>query len=108
MSVNGVSVLGPVGAGRLSEREDTRFQFRPVQKPSNAVQVGVIGYGYWGPNIVRNLQRLDNCELGAVCAKNPAALRRAGKTHTGVHLATDFSEGPPAPEIDAVAVFTPD
>jgi len=107
MSVNSVSVLGPAGAGRVSQPEDTRFQFRPIQKPSNVVQVGVIGYGYWGPNIVRNLQGLDNCELVAVCDKNPAALRRASKTYPGVHLTTDFSEVLTSPDIDAVAVVTP-
>src|SRR5580765_1287033 len=107
MSVNGVSVLGPAGAGRVSQPEDTRFQFRPIQKPSNVVQVGVIGYGYWGPNIVRNLQGLDNCELVAVCDKNPAALRRASKTYPGVVLTTDFSEVLTSPDIDAVAVVTP-
>src|SRR5262245_59520709 len=107
MSVNGVSVLGPAGAGRVSQREDTRYQFRPIQKPSNVVQVGVIGYGYWGPNIVRNFQGLDTCEIVAVCDKNPAALRRASKTYPGVHLTTDFTEVLTSPDIDAVAVVTP-
>src|SRR6476660_3394145 len=107
MSVNGASPLGPAGAGRVSQPEDTRFQFRPIQKPSNVVQVGVIGYGYWGPNIVRNLQGLDNCELVAVCDKNPAALRRASKTYPGVHLTTGFAEVLTSPDIDAVAIVTP-
>src|SRR5499427_8977435 len=107
MSVNSVSVVGPAGSARVSQREDTRYQFRPSQKPANAVQVGVIGYGYWGPNIVRNLQSLDNCELVAVCDKNPAALRRASKAYPGVHLTTDFSEVLTSPDIDAVAVVTP-
>ena len=41
--------------------------------PGDVVRMGVIGYGYWGPNIVRNLSALDNCELVAVCDKSPAA-----------------------------------
>ena len=33
----------------------------------NAVRVGIIGYGYWGPNIVRNLSAIDGCHVVAVC-----------------------------------------
>ena len=47
------------------------------QGRANLVRVGVIGYGYWGPNIVRNLHGLENCEVVAICDKNPTALRRA-------------------------------
>ena len=38
------------------------------------VRVGVIGYGYWGPNIVRNLPRPGAVRAGGVCDKNPASL----------------------------------
>jgi hypothetical protein len=38
------------------------------------LRVGVVGYGYWGPKIVRNLSGLDGCELLAVCDKSPASL----------------------------------
>ena len=34
---------------------------------ANAVKVGVIGYGYWGPNIVRNLSALEGWHVAAVC-----------------------------------------
>jgi predicted dehydrogenase len=81
---------------------------QPAARPStNIVRVGVIGYGYWGPNIVRNFQGLDECQLVAVCDKNPAALRRAQKTYPGVHLTTDFAEVLTSPDIDAIAVITP-
>jgi predicted dehydrogenase len=73
----------------------------------STVRVGVIGYGYWGPNIVRNLQGLDDCQLVAVCDKNPNALRRAQRACPGVHLTTDFAEILESSDIDAVAVITP-
>jgi predicted dehydrogenase len=71
------------------------------------VRVGVVGYGYWGPNIVRNLSALDRCDVVAVCDKNAKALKRAKKTYPGVHLTTDFSEVLESPEVDAVAIVTP-
>ena len=59
---------------------------------ADAVRVGVIGYGYWCPNIVRNLSALDRCEVVSVCDKNAKELTRAQKTYPSVQMTTDFSE----------------
>src|SRR6187431_2806535 len=80
-------------------------QRRP--KAENTVRVGVIGYGYWGPNIVRNLHGIANCEVVTVCDKNPAALKRAQRTYPGVQFTSDFAEVLRSPDIDAVAIVTP-
>ena len=77
------------------------------QSPSNLVRVGVIGYGYWGPNVVRNLQSLENCQLVTICDKNSDSLRRASRVYPGVELTMDFSELLTSPQIDAIAVVTP-
>ena len=74
---------------------------------ANVVRFGVIGYGYWGPNIVRNVRSLDSAELIAVCDKSPAALRRAARAYPGVHLTSEFDDVLRSPDIDAVAVITP-
>ena len=74
---------------------------------ADVVRVGVIGYGYWGPNIVRNLSALDQCELVAVCDKSPAALKRASRAYPGVRATNDFADVLRSPDIDAVAVVTP-
>jgi predicted dehydrogenase len=74
---------------------------------ANHVRVGVIGYGYWGPNIVRNLSGLENCQLAAVCDKNPAALKRAARAYPGVAVTTEFTDVLRSPDIDAIAVATP-
>src|SRR5229473_1518012 len=75
--------------------------------PGNLVRVGVIGYGYWGPNVVRNLQGLENCQLVTICDKNSDSLQRASRVYPGVELTMDFSELLTSPQIDAVAVVTP-
>jgi predicted dehydrogenase/DNA-binding NarL/FixJ family response regulator len=77
------------------------------QSPGNLVRVGVIGYGYWGPNVVRNLQGLENCQLVAICDQNPAGLQRASKLYPGVDMKSDSSELLSSSEIDAIAVVTP-
>jgi predicted dehydrogenase len=71
------------------------------------IKVGVIGYGYWGPNIVRNLHGLDSTKVVAVCDKSEAALARVRKTYPGVATYTDCGEILRSPEIDAVAIITP-
>src|SRR6266496_2198989 len=73
----------------------------------NMVRFGVIGYGYWGPNVVRNLTSLEGSELMAVCDKSTAARRRMQKAHPGIAVATEASEILTSPDIDAIAVVTP-
>src|SRR6266704_1102356 len=71
------------------------------------IRVGVIGYGYWGPNIVRNLHGPDNIRVEMVCDKSPAALARVRKSYPGITTTTDPCEVLRSPSIDAVAVITP-
>jgi predicted dehydrogenase len=71
------------------------------------VGVGVIGYGYWGPNIVRNLQALAGASVVGICDKNPAALQRAESVNHGTRLFSDPQDIFSSPEIDAVAVISP-
>ncbi|MBZ5706051.1 MAG: Gfo/Idh/MocA family oxidoreductase [Acidobacteriia bacterium] len=71
------------------------------------VKFGVIGYGYWGPNVVRNLQTLEGAQVVAVCDKSSAARRRVHKTYPNVYVTADASELMSSPDIDAVAVVTP-
>jgi predicted dehydrogenase len=71
------------------------------------LRIGVIGYGYWGPNVARNLHSLENCKVVAISDKNPATLRRARQAFPGVELTADCSELLTSTQIDAIAVVTP-
>jgi predicted dehydrogenase len=71
------------------------------------IRVGVIGYGYWGPNIVRNVNSLESLHLEAVCDKSERALARVRKAYPGVATYSDPAEILRSPKIDAVAVITP-
>jgi predicted dehydrogenase len=68
---------------------------------------GVIGYGYWGPNIVRNLMGLEGSEVRAIAEINPAAQARARKAYPGVHVTPSAAEVLSSPQIDAVAIVSP-
>ena len=85
--------------------EGVNCALRP--SPDNSLRVGAIGYGYWGPNVVRNLHGLDNCRVVAICDKNQAALRRANRAFPDIELTTDATKVLTSSQIDAVAIITP-
>ena len=68
---------------------------------------GVIGYGYWGPNIVRNLMGLDGSEVRAIAEINPNAQARARKAYPGVKITSSSDEVISSPEIDVIAIVSP-
>jgi predicted dehydrogenase len=67
----------------------------------------VLGYGYWGPNVVRNLHSLDGCHVAAVCDRDPTALKRVRQAYPDIAVTTEPSELLTSPKIDAIAVVTP-
>ena len=71
------------------------------------LRVGVIGYGYWGPNIVRNLFALEACKVTRLCDQNAAALQKAQRAYPSVTTSTDPCQVLAAPDVDAVAIVTP-
>jgi predicted dehydrogenase len=77
------------------------------QRGEAMVKFGVVGYGYWGPNVVRNLDRLETAEVVAVCDKSPASRKKAAKAYPDVLVIDDSAELMASPDIDAIAVVTP-
>ncbi|PYT94991.1 MAG: oxidoreductase [Acidobacteria bacterium] len=71
------------------------------------MRIGVIGYGYWGPNIVRNFHTHEGSEVALVCDKNAKAAERLRKAHPSIPFTTDPMDILTSPRIDAVAVVTP-
>ena len=71
------------------------------------LKLGVVGYGYWGPNIVRNFLSQPDCRIVAICDKNPKAVAQVLSRHPAVHASSNPDEVMSSPEIDAVAVVTP-
>jgi predicted dehydrogenase len=74
---------------------------------SSALKIGVIGYGYWGPNVVRNFYNASNAAVVAVCDMNPKALQRVARTYPTMAVTTNPDDLLTSAEIDAVAIVTP-
>lgn len=71
------------------------------------LRLGIIGYGYWGPNIVRNFSATDNVKVVALCDTEPLAINRARKYHPNLKFCRDYRDITTSAEIDAVAIVTP-
>ncbi len=76
-------------------------------KGVDMIRIGIIGYGYWGPNIVRNFSEVEGATVGAICDNNPKAMKRIQKSYPGIRASSDCMEILRSPDIDAVAVITP-
>jgi predicted dehydrogenase len=71
------------------------------------VRVGLIGYGYWGPNLARCFSEAQKAQLAAVHDRFPDALRKAGQRYPHALMIGDLGDLLRDPEVDAVAIATP-
>jgi predicted dehydrogenase len=75
-----------------------------MKKP---IVVGVVGCGYWGPNLVRNFRGLPNCNLRAMCDVSEPRLKHLRSLYPDVEGLTDFEHLLNGVGLDAVVVATP-
>lgn len=71
------------------------------------LNIGVVGYGYWGPNIVRNFSSIPGAKVVSVCDLESRALTQVAKNYPDMKVTHDSNDILTAPDIDAVAVITP-
>ena len=71
------------------------------------IKVGVVGCGYWGPNLIRNLHQSVDCELKIVCDTNEQRLRHMRRLYPDVVATNCFDDLLGDAELDAVVIATP-
>jgi predicted dehydrogenase len=71
------------------------------------VRIAVVGLGYWGPNLVRNLQEVDCAEVVAVCDVRDDRRELIGKRYPAIRLCEDVDDVLRADDVDALAIATP-
>jgi predicted dehydrogenase len=69
--------------------------------------VAIVGYGYWGPNLLRNYMELPEACVQWVCDSRPDALAKAQKRYPGVAGTTDYQDVLTDDRVDAVVIATP-
>ncbi|MBD2493025.1 Gfo/Idh/MocA family protein [Nostoc sp. FACHB-280] len=73
----------------------------------NNVNIGVIGYGYWGPNLVRNFAEIPGGQVTSVSDFKPELLAKAQTRYPTLKVTTDSQDLLKDPKIDAIAIATP-
>jgi predicted dehydrogenase len=71
------------------------------------IRVGVIGYGYWGPNLVRNFAERPDAQVVAVADRRPERLALVQRRYPGIRVTADPADLIADPAVDAVVIATP-
>ncbi|MDD4178616.1 MAG: Gfo/Idh/MocA family oxidoreductase [Candidatus Margulisbacteria bacterium] len=71
------------------------------------VKIGIIGFGYWGPNLARNFFALDGCQVKYIVDLSPARLAAAKKLYPSVNTTDKLETVLDDAEIDAVVIASP-
>jgi len=79
----------------------------PSDVAPEPVRAGVVGLGYWGPNLIRNLQELEGAELRWICDLDEKRLGPMGRRYPAARSTTQFNELLADPELEAIAIATP-
>jgi predicted dehydrogenase len=71
------------------------------------VRIGVVGLGYWGPNLARNFAAIDGCELAWLCDASAEAREKLAPSFPSARATGDLDDLLSDPQLDAVVLATP-
>lgn len=71
------------------------------------IKVGIIGYGYWGPNLVRNFSSVEGCTVTYLADSRDERLKLASQIYPNLNCTTDANELLNSNEVDAIVIATP-
>lgn len=74
-----------------------------IEKPT----VALVGYGYWGPNLLRNFMEMTECSVKYVCDRSPMQLQKVALRYPGIQLTESYDEVLNDPDVDIVVIATP-
>ena len=71
------------------------------------IRIGIVGYGYWGKNLVRNFNSLDTCDLVYVCESNAANAAKCKANYPNITVVSEYKSILNDHSIDAIVIATP-
>jgi predicted dehydrogenase len=71
------------------------------------IEIGIVGYGYWGPNLVRNFSEAAGSRVAAVCDLRPQSLAAVGRRYPTIRTTNSFDDLLKDAAIEAIAIATP-
>lgn len=102
-------VVAPRGAGSGTAPLTPLTSLRPEAPPRarRRTRVGVVGLGYWGPNLMRVVSEMESAHLAHVCDRDPGRLERASRRYPAAHATADLDAVLADDSLDAVVLATP-
>src|SRR5260221_12424891 len=91
--------------GEWAAKERTDVQ--PMKTMKRTIKAGVVGCGYWGPNLVRNLRQSAECQLKIICDTSEARLSHMRRLHPDVATTDDYDAMLRDADLDAVVIREP-
>jgi predicted dehydrogenase len=92
--------------GSSAWHSDVRRTGRIVSRPA-PIGAAVVGCGYWGPNLARNVAETREFRLHALCDRDPDQLHALGRSHPDASACQDFDEVLCDDAVEAVIIVTP-
>src|SRR5215216_7214763 len=70
------------------------------------IRIGVVGCGYWGPNLLRNFRSLSDCDVKVICDLDVKRLNHMKSLYPGLESCTNYDEMVAREDIDAIIIAT--
>ena len=87
---------------------ETEASVRAVAAASKAsIRIGVVGLGYWGPNLARNFDAIEGCDLAWLCDASEPARTKLASAFPGARTTAELEDLLADPDLDAVVLATP-
>jgi predicted dehydrogenase len=104
-----MSAIGrtPPAASRGARAAGRPRRARPLSRSSDLVGVGIVGYGYWGPNLTRNFNEAPTATVVAVSDSRTERLAQAKGRYPAINVYTDFQDLLADRRVEAVVIATP-
>jgi predicted dehydrogenase len=78
-----------------------------MKTTSKPIKVGVVGCGYWGPNLIRNFRQAADCQLAVLCDTSEQRLRHMRRLYPEVATTNKYEDLLKDPSLDAIIIATP-
>jgi len=101
------AVKTSIGTNLALIRPGSRIATPRSEEVGALVHIGIIGAGYWGPNLIRNFSDLDEAQVIACADLSQDRLKKIARRYPGVKCTRDFKELLLDPAVDAVVIATP-
>src|SRR5215213_7604260 len=94
------------GAGSFSPAAIKKSRFRTPIIMRSPIRIGVVGCGYWGPNLLRNFRSLSDCDVKVICDLDVKRLNHMKSLYPGLESCTNYDEMVTREDLDAIIIAT--